>query len=199
MHVLSCSSADSWRRLLPQVAERVHASPPARDASPPAALPQRKYAPLSKLQTASPAERLQIERAQVPSDSPSLSARAHRPAGGGVQRLMKEIDLKEESFDIFSLQPLSDYDLMLLNLGRGQCQHAAVQYSEDWVARETQVGPRSWMATPCAADALSIVCAIVHGAVDRFRATIQRRARWQRRRPRACTCAKRRTLGSPRR
>jgi hypothetical protein len=111
---------------------------------------------------------------------------------------MKEIELKEESFDIFSLQPLSDYDLMLLNLGRGQCQHAAVQYSEDWVARETQVGPCSWMAVPRAANGLPVVCTIVHGAVTRVRAMIRRRARWQRRRPRACTCAKRQTLGSPR-
>ena len=52
--------------------------------------------------------------------------------------VLQRVERVEESFELFSLQPSSQYDVWMREVGRGDKRNAGCQYSDDWRDEEVQ-------------------------------------------------------------
>ena len=52
--------------------------------------------------------------------------------------VLQRVERVEEAFELFSLQPSSQYDVWMREVGRGEKRNAGCQYSDDWRDEEVQ-------------------------------------------------------------
>ena len=55
--------------------------------------------------------------------------------------VLARVERVEEGFELFSLQPSSQYDVWMREVGRGDKRNAGCQYSDDWRDEEVQTDP----------------------------------------------------------
>ena len=55
--------------------------------------------------------------------------------------VLQRVERVEEAFELFSLQPSSQYDVWMREVGRGDKRNAGCQYSDDWRDEEVQTDP----------------------------------------------------------
>lgn len=114
---------ENQRVLHPVVSAAVQdgGAPVGRGAAKPLAATQRKFVPIVTRSKATRADWVEIA---------NKNTRA--------KKILAQVSLSEEGFDLFEFQPVSKHDQFMRNLGLGKVRNIGIQFNEDWIDNGTQ-------------------------------------------------------------
>ena len=109
----------------------------------PSPKPARAAAPAAKSRSQQPPPAVveEVRRVVLPSAKQVKAGLTRSEDAKRLKRaawVLQRVERVEEAFELFSLQPSSQYDVWMREVGRGDKRNAGCQYSDDWRNEEVQ-------------------------------------------------------------